>query len=48
MNNLVVEPAILILSEQGHPDHRQSIGFQQLQPLFQRIVDVDQTPCTRD
>lgn len=39
--HLVVEPSVLVLPKQRLPDGRKGADFEQPQPLFERVVDLD-------
>jgi len=40
-HGLVMESAVFVLAEHCCPDHWQCVNFQQLQSLFEGVVDVD-------
>ena len=43
-----MEPSVLVLAKQRRPYAGQSIGFEEFEALFERVVDVDLACAVED
>lgn len=47
-SRLVLEAAVLVLAEQRETDRGQGVGFEELQALFEGVVDLDLAGAVED